>query len=359
MRRLLCLLLLLSGCSTINLGEPLGEVDAEAPATPIEPLWERDADAAFGPAAAYVTGAYVVVGTRKGEVVVLDREDGAVLGRGEFGQSVEGQLGVSPDGRVLYVPTAEVKGGVEAFDVSRGVRLWRWRGGAVQGGVARVGAMVVVGMLDGRVVGLDAETGTERWTTQASGQIQAPPVVVGGDVLIADDSGRVARLDPSTGAARWAVELAQPVYAAPAVADAGVYVSTARGAVVRLDAGTGAQRWRLDTDRVLRATTASVSGDRLAVGFTDGSTRVLDAATGAERWRHTIDGNVGARPAWVGDALAVGTMDERLLVLDGATGRELTASPLRGRVKSALAVGGGLLIVLIEPRHVVAFHAAP
>ncbi|WP_420457405.1 PQQ-binding-like beta-propeller repeat protein [Rubrivirga sp.] len=360
MRRLLLLGLALAGCSSIQLGAPLGAPTAEAPSFPLGLLWERDADGAFGPSAARVTDRYVVVGTRNGEVVVIDRETGRVEGTGEFGDSVEGQLATSPDGETLYVPTAERRGGVEAYDVRRGRRQWRWRGGAVQAGVARVEETVVVGTLDGRVLGLDVATGDERWERPATdnAQIHAAPQPLGADVVVADDAGRVVRLDAATGAERWAVGVGGPVYAAPAVAGDAVYVSTTRGGVTRLDAATGAVVWQTQDDDPLRVTTVA-PGPSLAVGFSDGSVRALDPATGAERWRVVGDGNVTGEPAWVGDRVVFGTLDKRLVVVDGATGREEWSTELRGRVKSALAVGGGLLVVLVEPRHVVAFHTAP
>ena len=354
-----------AACSSIQLGGPLGTPSAEAPSLPLDLLWERDAGAAFGPSAARVTDRYVVVGTRKGEVVVLDRESGRVTGSREFGRSVEGQLATTAAGETLFVPTADRDGTVVAFDVQSGRRRWRWLGGAVQGGVTYVGGadggMVGVATLDGRVVGLDPATGAERWTrpSTAPGQIHAAPVPVGGDVVVADDRGAVVRLSSATGAETWRADVGGPVYAAPAVDGGAVYVSTTRGGLARLDAATGETVWAVQDDSPLRVSTAAASAAGLAVGLSDGTVRGLDPATGAERWRTRYDGSVTAAPVWIGDRLAVGTLDGRLAVIDGRTGREEWSTELRGRVKSALAVGGGLLVALVEPRHVVAFHTAP
>ncbi len=357
----LLLVLALAGCSTIQLGGPLGEPDSAAPALPLDLLWERDADGAFGPSAAQVTDRYVVVGTRNGDVVVINRETGRVEGSGEFGDSVEGRLAVSPNGEQLYVPTAEQEGGVVAYDVRRGRRVWRWLDGGIQGGVVRLDAVVGLTTLDGRVVGLDPSDGSPMWERPASeaAQYHAAPVAIGADVLVADDRGRVVRLDGATGTERWQAEVSGPVYATPAVDGDAVYVSTTRGGLVRLDAATGEAVWTVQDEAPLRVSSAAIGSDALAVGFSDGTVRGLDPATGEERWRHRGDGSVSAAPAWIGDRVAVGTLDKRLLILDGATGREEWSTELRGRVKSALAVGGGLLVALVEPRHVVAFHSAP
>ncbi|PAP77453.1 PQQ-binding-like beta-propeller repeat protein [Rubrivirga marina] len=357
----LLLLVALAGCSTIQLGETLGDPNATAPTLPLDLLWERDADGAFGPSPAQVTDRYVVVGTRNGEVVVIDRESGRIEGTGEFGDSVEGQLAVSPDGETIYVPTAEQDGGVVAYDVRRGRRVWRWLDGGIQGGVVRLESTVVLTTLDGRVVALTADDGAVAWERPTSGtaQYQSAPVRLGGDVLVADDRGRVVRIDGATGTERWRAEAGGPVYAAPAVADGAVYVSTTRGGVVRLDAETGSAVWSIQDEQALRVSTAAIGGDVLAVGFSDGTVRGIDVATGAEQWRYRGEGSVTAAPVWIGDRVAVGTLDKRLVVIDGATGGEEWSTELRGRVKSALAVGGGLLVALVEPRHVVAFHTAP
>lgn len=357
----LLLLVALAGCSTIQLGGPLGDPDPTRPTLPLGLLWERDADGAFGPSAAQVTDRYVVVGTRNGEVVVIDRPSGRVEGTGEFGDSVEGQLAVSPDGETLYVPTAEQDGGVVAYDVRRGRRVWRWLGGGVQGGVVRLDAAVVLLTLDGRVVGLDPADGRALWERPASeaAQYHGAPVRLGADVVVADDRGRVVRLDGATGAERWGAEVGGPVYATPAVAEDAVYVSTTRGGLARLDARSGDVVWTAQDEQPLRLSTAAVGGEALAVGVSDGTVRGIDPASGDELWRYRGDGGVTAAPVWIGDRVAVGTLTKRLVVIDGSTGREEWSTELRGRVKSALAVGGGLLVALVEPRHVVAFHSAP
>ena len=360
-RAVLLLLVALAGCSTIQLGGSLGDPDSTRPTLPLGLLWERDADGAFGPSAAQVTERYVVVGTRNGEVVVINRQSGRVEGTGEFGDSVEGQLAVSADGETIYVPTAEQDGGVVAYDVRRGRQIWRWLDGGIQGGVVRLDSSVVLLTLDGRVVGLDPTDGSVAWERPASdaAQYHGAPVRLDADVLVADDRGRVVRLDGVTGAEHWRAEVGGPVYATPAVADGAVYISTTRGGLARLDAAGGEVVWTVQDAQPLRVSTAAIGPTALAVGFSDGTVRGVDLTSGDELWRYAGDGAVTAAPVWIGDRVAVGTLDKRLVVIDGSTGREEWSTELRGRVKSALAVGGGLLIALVEPRHVVAFHSAP
>ncbi|MEM0963489.1 MAG: PQQ-binding-like beta-propeller repeat protein [Bacteroidota bacterium] len=357
-----CLLALaVSGCTSIQLGSSLGPPDAQAPTLPLAEAWERDAQGAFGPGAPLITTRYVVVGTRRGEVVVLDRETGDTEGVGEFGDSVEGQLATSENGQILYVATAERGGGVEAYDVQRGRRIWRWRGGPTSGGVVRIGTRLVVPLLNGTLAGLDIASGDVLWERPlATGtQIHAAPVAAAEDVIVADDRGYVRRIDPATGDDRWSVSVEEPIYATPTVGEGALVVTTTRGHVVRIGLEEGEAVWRSAPAPGTRATPVAIAAGRLAVGFTDGTTRVLDLETGQEHWSHLSDGNIAATPSWVDGQVVVGTMDRRLLVLDGDTGEEVWSRQLRGRVKSALGVGGGLLVALVEPRHVIAFEASP
>ncbi len=362
--RLLLLLALgvLTGCSSIRLGTSLGEpVGGDGPRLPLERAWERDVQGAFGASAAYLTDPFVVVATRKGEVVVLNRESGRIEGVGEFGQSVEGRFAVSPDGETLYVPLAEEDGGVVAYGVRNGVQKWRWKGGAVEGGIVRQNSALVVTTLAGEVVVLSAGTGEPRWTfglTPGAHVHVAPVVVDERTVIVADDRGRVRRIDTTEGTTLWTAEVGAPVYDAPAVADGVLYVPTTRGTVHALDLATGDARWVHDAGAPIRFSTPAISGDRVAVGTSLDGVRLLDTATGTLRWKYGTDGNVTAAPLWVGETLFVGTMDERVVALDGATGEEVWSDSVRGRVKSTFAVGGGLLVVLTEPRHVVAYRTA-
>ncbi len=356
-----CALSLLAGCSSIQLGTGLGAPVSDGPRLPVERAWERDVQGAFGPSAAYVTAPFVVVGTRQGEVVVLDRASGRIEGVGEFGASVEGRIAVSADGEVLYVPLADEDGGVVAYAVRNGTERWRWKGAAVEGGVLLQNGALIVATLGGEVLALDEATGEPRWTVGLApgAHVHAAPVEVDEQaVIVVDDRGDVRRLDTASGTAAWTVTVGAPAYDAPAVAGGVVYVPTTRGTLHALDAETGRERWVHEVGAGVRVSTPAVAGDRVAIGTTADGVRLIDAATGALRWRYPTDGNVSAAPLWVGETLFVGTMDERVVVLDGATGEEVWSDAVRGRVKSALAAGGGLVVVLTEPRHVVAYRAA-
>ena len=349
----------LVGCSSIQLGTSLGDPVTDGPRLPIERVWERDVQGGFGPSSAYLTDPFVVVGTRKGEVVVLDRASGHIEAVGEFGKSVEGQLAVSADGETLYVPLADEDGGVVAYAVRDGVERWAWKGGAVEGGLVRMGDALVVATLAGEVVVLDEASGELRWTFGLSPGAHLHTAPVPADeqtVIVADDKGAVRRIDTVSGTTRWMAQVGAPVYDTPALADGMLYVPTTRGTLHALDLSTGTEEWVYDAGAPILLSTPAISGNRVAVGTSRDGVRLLDAATGDLRWTYQTDGNVTAAPLWVGETLFIGTLDERVVALDGTTGEEVWSDTVRGRIKSALAAGGGLVVVLTEPRHVVAYR---
>ncbi len=125
---------------------------------------------------------------------------------------------------VLYTTTAWSK--VFAFDAKSGQPLWSYDpkvDGArafsaccdvVNRGVAMWGGSVFVGALDGRLIALDAKTGTERWTAVTVDQskpytITGAPRVVKGKVLIGNGGaeygvrGYLSAYDAETGALVW------------------------------------------------------------------------------------------------------------------------------------------------------------
>lgn len=371
---MLSLLLIASaspGCASITLERPLVPVPvAEAPAPPLAQAWQTDVDAAFGPAAPVVGAQRIAVGVRNGRAVVLDAATGRRLGSLDVGQSIEAGLALSPDGAVLYVPVSRGRFAVVAHAVTTGQRQWGWRAASaaemVDAGLALVGGTVVAPLHDGTTIGLDAMTGQERWRAAGTARAQnhaAPAALPGGRVAVADDRGSVRVLDAATGAVVWAAEVGAPVYAAPTLAGSRLLVSTTRGTLSALDAATGRLAWtaRLDPADLARVTSAAVLGDRAAVGLTDGRVVAVSLATGETVWTWAGTGAVVAPPLAAGAAVYVGTSDERLVALASATGEETFSARLRGRVKSALTVAGGRLIVLSEPRHVTAFEtpAAP
>jgi outer membrane protein assembly factor BamB len=241
-------------------------------------------------------------------------------------------------------------GGVVAIDLATGVERWRAAiAGAVRGGAAVLGGLVVVARVDGVVVALDADTGAERWRYELAPDAPpnaratfAGPAVDGGELVVGCQRELVALA--ATGAPLWSIV---PVpegedsesLAVPAIG-AGIALATFNrvlGGVTAFDRATGRALWRVDGyDATAVNASPVIAGDTAFVVDGRDVVRALDAFTGAERWRAELDpagfawGNatVGTPALWRGDAdsprgvLVVPTLYSDVVALDAATGIE-------------------------------------
>jgi outer membrane protein assembly factor BamB len=103
--------------------------------------------------------------------------------------------------------------------------VWSKRvGGDVRHTPAIAHHMVYVTTLQGKVVALDAATGTERWRADVGAEITAAPTVAGGTVLIGTKSGVVFGLDAQTGTGLWDFKTDGKITGSPIVAGDTMYV---------------------------------------------------------------------------------------------------------------------------------------
>ncbi|MDG5776327.1 PQQ-binding-like beta-propeller repeat protein [Haloarculaceae archaeon H-GB2-1] len=204
--------------------------------------------------------------------------------------------------------------------------------------VALESDVAVVGTADGTVVGFDAESGDELWTSEASDASLVSAVAFDGAVVVGErgPEGEVRAHDAETGDVRWRYatvsEVGEPQkdtrFFLPFVADLVADDERVYAAARRYERGKDGSRdfesvvyafdpdgeiaWSFETDGSPIA--LSTDGNRLAVGYNrctgdhqDGLV-VLDAASGAVEW--TWDpGNDGQRR--VGD---VSVLDDGLAV---------------------------------------------
>jgi eukaryotic-like serine/threonine-protein kinase len=113
--------------------------------------------------------------------------------------------------------------------------VWSRRvGGDVRHTPAIAHNTVYVTSLQGKVMALDAATGTERWRTDLGTDISAPPTVAGGSVLIGSKSGVVFGLDAHTGGVQWEFKTEGTITGSPIVAGETMYVVSHDGTLYAL-----------------------------------------------------------------------------------------------------------------------------
>ncbi|MCZ6890635.1 MAG: outer membrane protein assembly factor BamB [Gammaproteobacteria bacterium] len=170
-------------------------------------------------------------------------------------------LRISPAVVADRIYAADAYGAVEALDRFTGKRIWQTRIGEIDGkpfyefwdrrdpsfvagGVGAGGGRILIGTTRGEVIALDAGTGEELWRTFVYSEILSKPAA-NDDVVVAQTSdGRLVALESEDGTERWSFDSQVPVLtlrgtAAPVVASGLVYAGFATGMVsaVRVDNG--------------------------------------------------------------------------------------------------------------------------
>lgn len=151
------------------------------------------------------------------------------------------------DGANVY--TADHGGGVYAFALKNGKRLWRTDTRLPLSAGPGVGAgLVVVGAGDGTVLALNAADGSQLWKASVNGAILASPAVSQQAVVVHTTDGHIVALSTTSGQTLWSVSRDVPNLTlrgsgTPLIADGTVLQGLATGQLLALNLSDGSQRW--------------------------------------------------------------------------------------------------------------------
>lgn len=274
----------------------------------------------------------------------------------------EGRLGLrqSPvvaDGRVY---AAAVKGGVHAFDLQTGSRVWSHESDQrVSGGPGVGDGLLVFGSLDGELTALDASTGAEKWQAEVLSEIIAAPAVGMGMVFVRSNDGRITAFDAASGERRWFWAHGVPTLSvrgndAPLLGPGVVFAGNDDGTLTAISAQDGTELWeqavaqqegRTELDRMADVDgTPVLDGSMLYATSYKGQTMAIDGPSGNPVWLSEQGGP--GRIALATDKLVVTTADGRVFGLDKATGSALWQQPaLARRNVTAPAIQGDYAVV--------------
>ncbi|MCB1690159.1 MAG: outer membrane protein assembly factor BamB [Halioglobus sp.] len=265
----LFLVLNLAACSTISGWFESDDDEATAPAelvdidetVEIDELWSVDVGDGQGdgfyrlrPA---IRGDMIYVAAANGEVAAVNRLSGDTVWEAELETQLSGGVGVYEDS--LFVGSSE--GYVLRLDASSGERVWSTpvRGeilSAPQGN----GKVVVAQTYDGRLQGLDYQTGTILWTYDSNVPVltirgTSTPIFNGSQVYAGFANGRVLGFDSQTGALLWEVRVSIPqgrseierivdVDGTMELAGNELFAVSYQGSVVAIDVKSGRKIWQ-------------------------------------------------------------------------------------------------------------------
>jgi len=206
---------------------------------------------------------------------------------------------------------------------------------------------IYLALAGGRVVCLDRETGSLRWTSDPGGVISAP-VAVGEQSLyiatlrLADDGseagGSLRAVDKATGLTIWVKDYTRPFASPLELAPNRIYAGSADGAFYALDAKTGDVIWRVETQDVVRSR-ALVSDRAIYIGGDDGALRAVEPDHGQLIWKYQAAGKIIGRPAIDERAIYFGSGDGYLYSADVMTGK------LRWRSRTGAAIEASPVVV--------------
>ena len=232
----------------------------------------------------------VVVGTNKAEVIAFDAK-GAVRWSAKASSEVISPAAIS-DNSVVVVGG---DGAITSFDIKTGERKWRIqrvlpaltvRSTAIP---AATRGAVFVGTAQGKLLAIDANTGTIGWeatvaTPKGTSELERLVDVVGRPAVDTDRvcaaayQGRVACFDLVRGTLLWSRDISS--LNGPLIDARYVYVADEKGFVQALDKATGGTIWKQDVLAGRRATGIALLGDFVAVQDAEGTVHLVDRNNG-------------------------------------------------------------------------------
>jgi outer membrane protein assembly factor BamB len=153
---------------------------------------------------------------------------------------------------------------------------------------------------DGRVVAMDARSGSQVWRTGTNpGDNKRDKLGFGGGMAYADGklyvaSGhrQVLQMDAKTGAVGWRAKTSEAIHGAPTVSGGRVFAVALDNTLLTFDAATGAPSWNYqalaESARILSASSPAVSGDTVVAAFGSGELVALRASNGNDLWNEAL-----------------------------------------------------------------------
>jgi len=260
-------------------------------------------------------------------------------------------------GNVVYAVGAE--GSVTAFDKARGTATAHASAEErVSGGVGVGGGLVLLGTPRGRVLAFDRE-GKPLWQTQLTSEVLAPPEAQEGIVVARTGDGRIYGLDAATGKNRWVYQRSTPplsvrTHTGVVITQGGVFAGFPGGRLVALALSNGNIGWEgvvalprgtTELERVADVTSLPVvDGKQVCAAAYQGRVACFEGSRGTLLWARDVSSIAGIAT----DARHLYVTDDRSAVqaLDKSSGASIwRQDKLAGRnVSGPLALGRHVVV---------------
>ena len=259
----------------------------------------------------------VLLGTIKGEVIALDSS----TGEQKWTARVTSEVLAPPatNGDVVVVQTQDDR--LIGLDAATGDRRWIYDSTPAVLTLRGTGApivtnhLAVAGLSSGKVIALDTSNGVPVWEQRVAipqGRSELDRVVdidgglllSGGTLYVATYQGRVAGLDLESGRVLWQSDASS--YTGVAQGFGNVYVSEASGTVEGIDERSSSALWSNDQLARRQLSAPEVFSSYVAVGDLEGYLHLLSQVDGRFVGRERIDSDgLRARPLVDGNMIYV------------------------------------------------------
>ncbi len=279
-------------------------------------VWKKDLEKSISGAVGVGYG-MVLLGTIKGEVIALDSS----TGEQKWTARVTSEVLAPPatNGDIVVVQTQDDR--LIGLDAATGDRRWIYDSTPAVLTLRGTGApivtnrLAVAGLSSGKVIALDTSNGVPVWEQRVAvpqGRSELERVVdidgglllSGGTLYVATYQGRVAGLDLESGRVLWQRDASS--YTGVAQGFGNVYVSEATGTVEGIDERSSSALWSNDQLARRQLSAPEVFSSYVAVGDLEGYLHLLSQVDGRFVGRERIDSDgLRARPLVDGNMIYV------------------------------------------------------
>lgn len=280
-----------------------------------------------------------------------------VVWQSNVGSAERGAFYPAVSGNTVYA--AGASGQVAGLAANSGTSLGRFESGtALSGGVGAGSGLVLVGTGKGEVLAFEA-SGKPAWKAQLSGEVLAPPAAADGVVVVRTGNGRIYGLNAADGKQRWVYQRALPPlavrsFAGVVVHRGAVFAGFPGGRLVAIALATGNVGWEsvvalpkgaTELERVTDvASYPVIGGTQICAVAYQGRVACFDALSGETQWARDASSVAGmgldARNVYVTDD------QDAIQALERSGGASLwKQDKLRGRWATAPLALGRYVIV--------------
>lgn len=281
------------------------------------------------------------------------RATARIVWQGSVGSAEHSAFYPAVSGNTVYA--AGASGQIAGFAANTGDNTVRFVAGTpLSGGTGAGAGLVLAGTAKGEVLAFEP-TGKPAWKTQLSGEVLAPPTAADGVVVVRTGDGRIHGLNAADGKQRWVYQRALPSlavrsYAGVVVHRGAVFAGFPGGRLVAIALATGVVGWEAvvalpkgatELDRVTDVTSYPVvDGTQVCAVAFQGRVACFDLIRGETQWARDASSIAGmtldARNAYITDERsAVQALDRNggasLWKQDKLNGRWATAPLAMGR----------------------------